>query len=243
MKSFGFVVGLLLVFLGNAQDLSFNFHINTRKTEKNLLVGKVNFGENENFVKVSTRFCQKGRVIFIRKEAYDSFQKMARKAKNEGINLIIVSGARSFSHQKRIWERKWTMKKFQAKTPVQKAKKILTYSSMPMTSRHHWGTDIDLNNLNNSYFESGTGKKIYDWLQENAYKFGFCQVYTNKKISGRTGYEMEKWHWSYMPLSEKFLKDYNELIKYSNIKGFQGSEYAKELEIIKNYVNGIYSCK
>ena len=38
---------------------------------------------------------------------------------------------------------------------------------MPSTSRHHWGTDLDLNNLNNSYFTSGKGKKIYKGSEKN----------------------------------------------------------------------------
>ncbi|NJK84501.1 MAG: M15 family metallopeptidase [Saprospiraceae bacterium] len=43
--------------------------------------------------------------------------------------------------------------------PQERALKILKYSSMPGTSRHHWGTDIDLNSFSNSYFEQGEGKK------------------------------------------------------------------------------------
>ena len=56
------------------------------------------------------------------------------------------------------------------------AKTILLYSSMPTTSRHHWGTDMDINSLENSYFASGQGLKEYTWLKKNAAKFGFCQV-------------------------------------------------------------------
>ena len=52
---------------------------------------------------------------------------------------------------------------------------------MPSTSRHHWGTDIDLNSLNNSYFSSGKGLKEYDWLTTNANHYGFYQVYTDEK--------------------------------------------------------------
>ncbi len=110
---------------------------------------------------------------------------------------------------------------------------------MPTSSRHHWGTDMDLNNLNNTYFEKGTGLKLYNWLLEHAKTYGFNQVYTSK-INGRTGYNMEKWHWSYMPLSEKYLTFYNENISYKDITGFKGSEQAKTIDVIKNYVNGIY---
>jgi hypothetical protein len=109
---------------------------------------------------------------------------------------------------------------------------------MPSTSRHHWGTDIDLNSLSNSYFESGKGKKEYKWLVENANNYGFYQVYTEKS-SRRTGYNLERWHWSYMPLSIKYLAFYNNQVDYSDISRFDGSELAEALNIIPNYVNGI----
>ena len=111
-------------------------------------------------------------------------------AKKEGITLKIISATRNFATQKIIWEGKWTGKRLHeskenlAKTipnPTERAIKILRWSSMPGTSRHHWGTDIDLNKLNNSYFEKGEGLKIYNWLIANASSFGFCQPYSPEK--------------------------------------------------------------
>ena len=48
------------------------------------------------------------------------------------------------------------------------------------------------------YFESGKGKQEYEWLRDNAYEFGFCQVYSEKGMERKYGYEEEKWHWSYI---------------------------------------------
>nr|MCU0368233.1 D-alanyl-D-alanine carboxypeptidase family protein [Cyclobacteriaceae bacterium] len=70
---------------------------------------------------------------------------------------------------------------------------------------------------------------------------GFCQPYTSKS-GGRTGYEEEKWHWSYLPLSGEFLKQYNKQMQYADIKGFAGSEISKSLDVITQYVNGV-ACK
>lgn len=109
---------------------------------------------------------------------------------------------------------------------------------MPSTSRHHWGTDMDLNSLNNSYFASGKGKKIYDWLTNNAYKYGFYQVYTDK-VNGRTGYNLERWHWSYLPLASAYLEQYNTTINYSDIISFEGSDLAEEIKVIPEFVNGV----
>uniref|UniRef100_UPI0035656002 M15 family metallopeptidase n=1 Tax=Fodinibius sp. TaxID=1872440 RepID=UPI0035656002 len=136
-----------------------------------------------------------------------------------------------------IWERKWNNST--AESDLDKALEILEYSSMPMTSRHHWGTDIDLNDLNNSYFESGQGRKEYEWLRAHANDFGFYQPYTDKSLNGRTGYNEEKWHWSYLPLASQYLKFYNRNISNADITGFKGSELAKEIDMVNNYVNGI----
>ena len=113
---------------------------------------------------------------------------------------------------------------------------------MPSTSRHHWGTEVDINNLEPSYFKSGNGKLEYDWLNKNAGKFGFCQVYSKFDEKDRTtGYQKEAWHWSYIPKSRYFLEKYNELVNYEDINGFLGSLLAKELNMIEEYVNGISS--
>jgi len=163
----------------------------------------------------------------------EDFKQAAEK---DSISFKIVSGTRNFYDQKGIWNRKW--KKYASLQPIERALKILEYSSMPTTSRHHWGTDIDINNLNSSYFKQGVGKKEYDWLQKNAAKFGFYQVYTSKE-NGRTGYNEEEWHWSYAPLSTLYLNYYNTNITSKDISGFEGEKLADSLHIIKNYVNGI----
>jgi hypothetical protein len=110
---------------------------------------------------------------------------------------------------------------------------------MPMTSRHHWGTDMDLNKLNNSYFEKGPGKKEFDWLKAHANSFGFYQPYTDKSINGRTGYNMEKWHWSYMPLAGPYLNYYNKHVTNADIKGFKGAYLAPKIDMVGKYVNGV----
>ena len=69
----------------------------------------------------------------------------------------------------------------EGKTPEQIINLILEYSSAPGTSRHHWGTDMDINALQNDYFSNkGNGAFLYEWLQKNAAKFGFCQPYNKK---------------------------------------------------------------
>lgn len=199
------------------------------------MLGKFNYQKDSSFVKVDSSFTTKD--IYLRKETYQAFLKMQAKAAEEGIDFYIISGTRNFEHQKRIWEYKWDVKHKEL-PPLERAKKILEFSSMPSSSRHHWGTDLDLNSLKNSYFSTGKGKQEYDWLKKNAHEFGFYQVYTSKD-HGRKGYNEEKWHWSYLPLSSMYLKFYNEHIQYEDIQGFKGCELSKELQVIEDYVNGI----
>lgn len=199
------------------------------------VTGQFTPGDHEDFVLVAEKYA--GKKMYLHKKTYEAFKQMYAAAKEDSVTLQIVSGTRNFDDQKAIWEGKW--QRFEAPTDLDLALKILEYSSMPMTSRHHWGTDVDLNNLNNSYFESGQGKKEYEWLTANANSFGFYQPYTDKSLNGRTGYNMEKWHWSYVPLASHFRAYYNANITNKNITGFKGSELAVEIDMVDNYVNGI----
>ncbi|MGH7249837.1 MAG: D-alanyl-D-alanine carboxypeptidase family protein, partial [Minisyncoccia bacterium] len=116
--------------------------------------------------------------------------------------------------------------------------KILEYIAAPGTSRHHWGTDIDINGANISYFEN-EGNEEYLWLVQNAGSFGFCQTYRSKNLDGRTGYKEERWHWSYLPLSRGFTEEYKNLITNEDIRGFSGDQYASGEDLINNYVLSI----
>ncbi len=212
----------------------------------NHLLGKFNQKADTSFALIPIQYCNK-EGMYLRKETIAAFVKMYDVAKKEGVNLKIISATRNFSEQKSIWEAKWNGSRFvngknlsqTIKDPFERAKTILRYSSMPGTSRHHWGTDMDLNSLDNAYFTSAEGKKVYDWLNKNAAQFGFCQPYSLKNENRPHGYEEEKWHWSYIPLSSVFLKEYSSKIKPENISGFAGSETAAKLNIIEHYVKGI----
>jgi zinc D-Ala-D-Ala carboxypeptidase len=181
------------------------------------------------------------------KDAVAALSKMAAAAARDGIELKAVSAFRSFKDQKRIWENKWTGAtlvehgKLPATVPDPKlrALKILEFSSMPGTSRHHWGTDFDLNDLSNSYFDSGKGKAIHDWLSAHGAAYGFCQVYSPKGADRPNGYNEERWHWSYVPVASVYLKQYPTVMGYEHLTGFLGSETAREIDVIPNYVQGI----
>lgn len=211
------------------------------------LIGDVDPAKDAKFAKIPEKYLGGSRV-WGHKDAVEAFVRMAEDAAANGYELKIVSAFRSFSDQKKIWEDKWNGKtpvggkKLNVSLPDPKARaiKILEFSSMPGTSRHHWGTDFDLNSLNNSYFNTRDGKRLYDWLVGHAANYGFCQVYSPKGAGGRaTGYEEEKWHWSYMPVASWYLKQYPTDVGYERLTGFEGSSSAKDIDTIPNYVQAI----
>lgn len=199
------------------------------------ILGDINPADHKSFDKIRSKYTTK-ESAYLRDEVYDAFRGMWKDAKRDGINLVIISATRNRSYQAGIWNRKWNSYGGPEET---RAERILQYSSMPGTSRHHWGTDFDINSLENSYFESGEGLKIYEWLTANAHKYGFFQPYTQFNSYRDAGYREEKWHWSYYPTASRFQRAYNHIVTYSDLKGFEGSEYAKKLDVINNYVNGI----
>lgn len=171
--------------------------------------------------------------LILRKEVYEAFDTMQKAAAAEGVNLLIVYAYRSADIQKKIWEAKWIDPSRSKMSERERTLDILKYSSMPGTSRHHWGTDFDLCSVEPKYFESGVGLKIYQWLVKNASKYGFFQPYTDGRSKG---YNTEKWHWSYSPLSGPFLDLYLKTIRNEDLTGFSGSSITKSVGMIENWV-------
>lgn len=210
------------------------------------LMGDVQPTTAAGFAPIGDDLAAKG-GLYGRREAVEAFEKMAAAAKADGVRLTVISAFRSFGDQKRIWENKWNGVTPVAggrlpdttKDPKARALKILEFSSMPGTSRHHWGTDFDLNALDNVYFSKGKGKAAYAWLAANAGKFGFCQPYSARGPNRPAGYNEEKWHWSYKPISSVWLAQFARSVTDDDIKGFDGSQTAKSVHAVEDYVRGV----
>lgn len=172
---------------------------------------------------------------YIQKKVLNDLERMIIAAKKEGIDLKVISAFRSFSHQKSIWERKWRSYSGDDKTRVQR---ILQYSTPPAFSRHHWGTEVDLNSLKLAYWRSATGQKTYAWLNKNAKKFGFCQVYSANRKSGHT---QEVWHWSHIrsarPYYQVRIKNLDQGMRLS----ISGSRVLTP-QLLHPYVSSIQTC-
>lgn len=152
----------------------------------------------------------------------EALLKMQQAALKDGIKIQVASGYRSFDRQRQIWNRKYKKYESQGLTPDAIFNKIVEYSTVPGTSRHHWGTDMDLIDANAKYSGSvlvtdkfhGDGPfcKLKDWMDIHARDFGFELVYTLNE--NRSGFEYEPWHYSYAPVSQNYLADYLKEIKF-----------------------------
>jgi len=184
----------------------------------------------------------KGKRIKLQAEVYDALQKMIKAAKIDGVHITLVSGYRSFNHQKQIWNRKFDKYRKQGYSVKKCIEKITNYTAIPGTSRHHWGTDVDLSDKYANGLNNNKREKFNQWMAKNAKKFGFYLVYTNDK--NRTGYKYESWHFTYKklakPLLEEYLKtDVFNLIMHQGIKGSYTFTDDFFKDYVKNYVLGI----
>lgn len=153
------------------------------------------------------------------KEAKVAFERMKQEAAKEGIVIEVVSAYRSFQRQKEIFEGKYRRFTDLGLSPSEAIAKIIEYSTIPGTSRHHWGTDLDLidsrvprpaNVLQPEHFH-GTGPfcKLKEWMNHHANDFGFYEVYTDN--AHRKGFKYEPWHFSFAPVSIPMLNAYKKL--------------------------------
>lgn len=215
--------------------------LNFEEVDSDFLTGRKNYYTDENFMEIPAYQAYR-KEMFLLKDTYHAFAKMYDAAKADGITLKIISASRTFDEQKNVWEDKWKKNATAYPDPVERAQYILQFSAMPGTSRHHWGTEIDLNSLQNSYFETAAGKKIYDWLQTHAHAYGFCQTYNSYTIRGG-GYNEEKWHWSFYPISDSLLTLFKQKVDLRNMHGFSGVETAGQLHVLSDYILKInYEC-
>ncbi|MCH1433801.1 MAG: M15 family metallopeptidase, partial [Flavobacteriaceae bacterium] len=158
-------------------------------------------------------------TVPLAKKVGKAFEKMRKAAKKEGVVLEIVSGYRSYDRQKAIWNRKYKANETAGLSPEQNIKKIIEYSTLPGTSRHHWGTDVDIVDgskpkvgdvlVAEKFHNKGPYIQLKKWMDQHAKKFGFYLPYTQNP--NRKGFYYEPWHYSYAPLSISLLKSYTSL--------------------------------
>lgn len=128
------------------------------------------------------------------KRAIEPLQQMIKDMKSQGIsNVWAQSTYRSIDYQKRLYQN--SVNKYLARGKTQEEAENLTeeYINRPGTSEHHLGLAVDFNNVKEGFEDT----KAYNWLQENASKYGFILRYPRDKEE-ITGIKYEPWHWRYV---------------------------------------------
>ena len=140
----------------------------------------------------------KGNVT-LTKEAKDSFEKMAEAAIKDNLSIIAFSGYRDYTYQKNLYN------KYVEQDSKEKAD---TYSARPGYSEHQTGLTVDIYNGTIDYNKFDQTKE-YQWLQENAHKYGFILRYPQDKEQ-ETLYQYEPWHYRYVGIDiATYIKKHN----------------------------------
>ncbi len=112
--------------------------------------------------------------------------------------VFVTSAYRSYNYQSSLFNT-YINDEMGRGLSYEKAKeKVLTYSAFPGTSEHHTGLSVDLMcdgmvELDESFADY----PVYEWLLENAWKFGFVLRYPEDKTDV-TGYTYEPWHYRFV---------------------------------------------
>ncbi len=211
---------------------------------KAYLLGKFEADTTSDFVLLPSGLTG-GETAYLRREPAAALARMAQAALDSGVVLTVVSATRSYERQRAIWEGKFEGTRLsngrnleqEYPDPTERCLAILEYSSAPGTSRHHWGTDADLNSTNLTYWQTEEGLVTLGWLEHNANRYGFYMAYTPDR---EHGYSYEPWHWSYQPLARPLLRYYfHKLIEDEDLDGFFGAEYVRQLPWREWYIDGV----
>jgi LAS superfamily LD-carboxypeptidase LdcB len=156
-------------------------------------------------------------------EAARAFSALQSDARRAGFDLAIASSFRSFSRQLSIWNAKASGVRpvhddlgravpMARLSPRERVHAILRYSALPGTSRHHWGTDLDVYDATavapdykvqltpQEVAPGGVFDALHTWLDARmaaGESHGFYRPYS----SDRGGVAPERWHLSYAPLA------------------------------------------
>ncbi|MBQ8961141.1 MAG: D-alanyl-D-alanine carboxypeptidase family protein [Ruminococcus sp.] len=127
-------------------------------------------------------------------ETSAAFDRLVQGAANDGINIYLSSGFRSYDYQNEIYNN-YIAAYGKAATD--------TFSARPGHSEHQTGMAIDVNIIDDSFI--GTPEAI--WIEEHCEEYGFILRYPQGKAD-ITGYKYEPWHIRYV--GEDFVKKFRE---------------------------------
>lgn len=153
--------------------------------------------EIDDLVTLDEEYSSRGEKI--REIAYKNLKVMFDKAREDGINLNVISGYRTSEKQNTLFNN--SVKK----NGIEHA---LMYSAKMGHSEHQLGLAIDINTTQESFKNTNE----YKWLKNNSYKYGFIERYKENK-ENITGFAYEPWHYRYIGI-DNATKVFTENITY-----------------------------
>ena len=154
-----------------------------------LLVNKFNYLDSnyipENLELLDNSYAKSG--IYLVKEAKDNIERLISDAKNDGMNIRVISAYRSYSYQENLYNN------YVKNDGVENAD---TYSARPGYSEHQTGLVVDITRAFDD-FNNFENTNEYNWMLENAHNYGFILRYPKDK-EDITTYSFEAWHYRYV---------------------------------------------
>lgn len=127
-----------------------------------------------------------GRMQRLEPKSAVQWAAMVDAAAGDGIQLLIVSGYRSFEYQAGLIRNKIES--------GQSVSEILRVNAAPGFSEHHTGRAVDVASPGSRPLtEEFEGSPAFRWLTENAAGFGFSMTYPR---DNPYGFIYEPWHWA-----------------------------------------------
>lgn len=118
---------------------------------------------------------------------------MIEAAKEDGIDITVVSALRTTEYQQNLLDREIETFKSQGYSADEAYQKAIEGVAVPGQSEHNAGLAADLNQLDESFENT----EAFRWLNENAHKYGFILRYPKGKQS-ITGIYYEPWHYRFV---------------------------------------------
>ena len=124
---------------------------------------------------------------------YPNLQKMFDDARSAGIYPIVREGYRTSAEQEALMIEKVAAFEAEGNSKEQAQELAKGWVAVPGTSEHQLGIAIDINGDG----ANSSSEVVYDWLANNAYKYGFILRYPSDKVE-ITKTQFEPWHYRYV---------------------------------------------
>lgn len=127
------------------------------------------------------------------KRIYPALQAMFDDARADGVYPIVASGYRTAEKQQSLMEEKIASFEAEGYSHARAREMAEDWVALPGTSEHQTGLAVDIN----ADGIHSAGYEVYDWLNQNAHKYGFICRYPSDKTD-ITGISNEPWHYRYV---------------------------------------------